>query len=56
MTRVGSHLHSKKKKEIEEFGQEVIADKTQYMVMARDQNAGRSNSIKADNIYFESVE
>jgi hypothetical protein len=32
-----------------EIGLEVIADKTEYMVMSRDQNAGKSHSIKIDN-------
>ena len=31
-----------------EIGLEVIADKTNYMVMSRDQNAGRSHSMKID--------
>jgi hypothetical protein len=31
-------------------------DKTKYMVMSRDQNAGRSHSIKTDNNSFEKVE
>jgi len=39
-----------------ESGIEVNADKTRYMVISRDQNAGRSRSIKIDNISFESVE
>jgi len=39
-----------------EIGLEVNADKTKYMVMFRDQNAGRSHSIKSDNTSFESVE
>jgi len=26
------------------------------MVLSRDQNAGRSNSVKTDNIFFENVE
>jgi hypothetical protein len=34
---------------------EVNADKTKYMVMSRDQNAGRSHSIKIDKSSFESV-
>ena len=37
-------------------GQEVTADKTQYMVMSRDQNAGRSHNIKSDNSSFSMVE
>ena len=37
-------------------GLEVNADKTKYMVMSRDQNAGRSHNIKTDNSSFERVE
>jgi predicted ABC-class ATPase len=37
-------------------GLEANADKTKYMVMSRDQNAGRSHSIKTDNSPFERVE
>ena len=32
-----------------ETGLEVNADKTKYMVMSRDQNAGRTHSMKTDN-------
>jgi len=32
---------------------DVNADKTKYMVMSRDQNAGRSHSIKTVNSSFE---
>jgi len=39
-----------------ETGLEVNADKTKYMVMSRDQNAGRSHSINRDNRSFERVE
>ena len=39
-----------------ETGIEVDADRTKYMVMSRDQNAGRSHSIKNDNSSFERVE
>jgi len=39
-----------------EIGWEVDADKTKYMVMSRDQNAGWSHSIKTDNSSFERVE
>jgi hypothetical protein len=39
-----------------EIGLEVNADKTKYMVMSRDQNAGRSHSMKIDNSSFERVE
>ena len=35
---------------------EVSADKTKYMVISRDQNAGRNHKIKTDNISFERVE
>ena len=35
---------------------EVNADKTKYMIMSRDQNAGQSYSIKNDNNSFERVE
>jgi len=38
------------------MGLEVNDDKTNYMVMSRDQNAGRSHSIKTDNSSFERVE
>jgi len=39
-----------------EIGVEVIADKTKYMVMSRDQNAGRIHSVWKDNSTFENVE
>jgi len=39
-----------------EMGLEVNADKTKYMVMSRDQTAGRSHNIKTDNSSFERVE
>jgi hypothetical protein len=39
-----------------ELGLEVNADKTKYMVMSRDQNAGRSHSRKTDNSSLERVE
>jgi len=41
-----------------EIGLEVNANKTKYsyMVMSRDQNAGRSHDIKIDNSCFERVE
>jgi len=38
-----------------EIGLEVNADKAKYMVMSRDQNAGRSHSTKIDNSFFERV-
>jgi hypothetical protein len=34
---------------------EVNADKTKYMLMSRDQNAGRSHSMKTNNSSFERV-
>jgi hypothetical protein len=38
-----------------ESGLEVTDDKTKYMVMSRDQHAGRSHSIKIDNSSFQRV-
>ena len=32
-----------------------LGDKTKYMVMSRDQNAGRSYSMKTDNSSFEKI-
>jgi hypothetical protein len=39
-----------------ETGLEVNADKTKYMVMSRDRNAGRDGSVKIDNSSIERVE
>ena len=39
-----------------EIGLEVSADKTKYMVMSREQNAGRNHSVRSDNSTFERVE
>ena len=39
-----------------ETGLEVSADKTKYMVMSRDQNAGQIRSVSKDNSIFEGVE
>jgi len=39
-----------------EIGLEVNADKTKYMVMSRDQNVGRIQSVRIDNSTFERVE
>jgi len=39
-----------------EIGLEVNVDKTTYMVMSRDQNTGRSHSVKFDNSSFERME
>jgi hypothetical protein len=35
---------------------EVSADKSKYMVMSRDQNAGRIQRMRIDNSTFERVE
>jgi hypothetical protein len=37
-------------------GLEVNADKTKYMVISRDQNAGRSHIMKIDEKCFDKVE
>jgi len=39
-----------------EIGLEVSADKTKYMVVSRDQNAGRIRSVRIDNSTFGRVE
>ena len=39
-----------------EIGLEVSADKTKYMVMSRDQNAGRIHSVSIENSTFDRVE
>jgi hypothetical protein len=39
-----------------EIGLEVNAEKSKYMVMSRDQNAGQNHNIKADKKSFEWVE
>jgi hypothetical protein len=39
-----------------EVGLEVNADKTKYIIMSRDQNAGRIYSTKIDNSSIERVE
>ena len=39
-----------------EIGLEINVDKTKYVVMSRDQNAGRSHSIKTDNSSLSRVE
>jgi hypothetical protein len=36
-----------------EIGLEVNVDKTKYMIMSRDQNAGRSQNIRTDDNSFE---
>jgi nucleoside diphosphate kinase len=55
------NLHTTKKNKeplvvcSKETGLEVNADKTKYMVMSRDQNAGRNYSIRKDNYFFETL-
>ena len=39
-----------------EIGLEVSADKTKYMVVSRDQNAGRNHSVRIDDNTFERVD
>jgi hypothetical protein len=39
-----------------EIGLEVNAEKTKYMVMSRDQNAGQNGYIQIGNKSFETVE
>ena len=39
-----------------EIGLEVSADKTKYMVMSRDQNAGQNHNVRIDNSTYERVE
>jgi hypothetical protein len=39
-----------------EIGLQVNADKTKYMVMSRDRNAGRGHSVKTDNSSVVRVE
>jgi hypothetical protein len=34
---------------------QVTADKTKYMVMSQDKNAGRSHNVKTENQLFEGV-
>ena len=39
-----------------ETGLEISPDITKYMVMSRDQNAGRNHSVRIDNSTFKRVE
>jgi len=39
-----------------EIGLETSAEKTKYVVMSGDQNAGRIHSVRIDNSTFERVE
>jgi len=57
---LGGSLHTIKNTEHlvvagKKSGLEINADKTKYMVMFRDQYAGRSHKIKTDNSSFERV-
>jgi len=62
LTLLGGSVHNIKEKSealvvaSKENGLEINADKTKYMVMFRDQNAGRSHSMKTDNSSFGKVE
>jgi len=59
---LGASIHTLKENEealvaaTREIGLEVNIDKTKYMVMSRDQNAGRIHSVRIDNSIFEGVE
>ena len=59
---LGGSVHTVKKNaeslvvDTTEIGLEVNADKTKYMVMSRDRNAGRGHSAKIDNSSIERVE
>ena len=59
---LGESAHTVKENEealvaaTKKIGLEVNADITKYMVMSRDQNAGRSYSMKIDNSSIERVE
>ena len=64
VTILGGNVHTIKKHTealvvaSKENGLAIRADKytSKYVVMSRDQNAGRSHHIKTDNSYFERVE
>ena len=57
---LGLSVHTTKKNTLvfasKETGVEVNTDKTKYMAMFQDQNAGRSHTIKTDNRSFERLE
>jgi hypothetical protein len=59
---LGESVHTVKENTLDllvtskENGLDVNADKTKYMVMSQDQNAGRSHSINIDNSSFKRVE
>jgi hypothetical protein len=56
---LGGSIHSIKKNTEDlviaskETGLEVNAEKTKYMVMSRNENAGQNHNIKIDNKSFE---
>jgi len=60
--KLGGSIHAIKKNTeallvgSKEIGLEVNEDKTKYMVMSRNRNAGRSHNIKFDNSSFERME
>jgi hypothetical protein len=62
VNKLGGSVHTLKKNTealvvaSKETGLEVNVDKTKYMVMSRDQNAGRSHNIRIDNSTFERAE
>ena len=59
---LGGSMHTLKEKAealvaaTTEIGLEVCAVKTKYMVMSRDQKAGRNHNVRIDNNTFERVE
>ena len=59
---LGGSVHTVKENAVtlvvatKETGLEVNADKTKYMVISRDRNAGRGHSMKIDNSSIERVE
>jgi hypothetical protein len=54
---LGGSIHAIKKHiTCKEIGLEVNAEKTKYMVMSCNQNAGQNHNIKIDNKSFERVE
>ena len=59
---LGGSVHTVKKNAetlvaaTKEIGLEVNADKTKYMVISRDWNAGRGHSVKTDSSAIERVE
>jgi hypothetical protein len=62
VTILGGNVHAVQKNTdalvaaAKEMGLEVNADKTKYMVMSRDQDAGRNHNSSIDNSSFERVE